>query len=57
MDRKRYGAIMLAASIVYGALIGLLAALDSGAVVPVAIIGGALIGLGWALYGSVTRPE
>lgn len=57
MDRKRYGSIMLAASIVYGALIGLLAVLDSGALVPAAIVGGALIGVGWALYGSVTRPE
>ena len=55
MDRKLYGSIMLAASIVYGALIGLLAVLDSGALVPAAIIGGAVIGLGWALSGSVTR--
>lgn len=51
MSRRQLGAIMLALSIVYGGLIGLLAVLGSGAVSAVAIIGGTIVGLGWALSG------
>lgn len=55
MDPKRYHAAMLVATIVYGSAIGLLAMLAPDSMIVVAIAGGALVAIGWALAGSVTR--
>lgn len=54
MNKHIYRTVMLALSLVFAALIAILALLGSGAIGPVAGVGGVLLGLGWALYGVLT---
>ncbi|MFF4617093.1 hypothetical protein [Nonomuraea jabiensis] len=55
MTQKTYLRLMLALTMVYGVVIALLALLQTGGVGVVAIAGGIIVGLGWALTGIVAR--
>ncbi|MFI6100171.1 hypothetical protein ACIA8G_31885 [Lentzea sp. NPDC051213] len=51
MTKKKSGLVLLILSMVYAAVIALLAVSGSGALTVVAIAGGALLGIGWATVG------
>ncbi|MBB5778667.1 hypothetical protein AB0K16_16495 [Nonomuraea jabiensis] len=55
MTQKTYLRLMLALTVVYGVVIALLALLQTGGVGVVAIVGGLVVGLGWALTGIVAK--
>ncbi|MFG6192229.1 hypothetical protein [Nonomuraea sp. JJY05] len=55
MTQKTYLRLMLALTVVYGVVIALLALLQTGGVGVVAIVGGLVVGLGWALTGVVAK--
>ncbi|MEW1842247.1 hypothetical protein AB0392_30260 [Nonomuraea angiospora] len=55
MNQKTYLRLMLALTVVYGVVIALLALLGTGGVGVVAIVGGVVVGLGWALTGVVAK--
>ena len=58
MTQKTYLRLMLALTMVYGVVIALLALLQTGGVGVVAIVGGLIVGLGWALTGIIAqRPS
>ena len=56
MNNKKYSALMLALSMIYGAIVAVLAVTGSSALEIVAIIGGAIIGIGW-VSASVLAPQ
>ncbi|MEV4011847.1 hypothetical protein AB0J35_15200 [Nonomuraea angiospora] len=55
MTQKTYLRLMLALTVVYGVVIALLALLQTGGVGVVAIVGGLIVGLGWALTGVLAK--
>ncbi|MGW0196690.1 hypothetical protein [Nonomuraea sp. NPDC003201] len=55
MTQKTYPRLMLALTVVYGLVIALLALLQTGGVGIVAIVGGVIVGLGWALTGLLAK--
>lgn len=55
MNQKTYLRLMLALSVIYGMLIALLAVLQTGGIGVVAIVGGLVLALGWALSGIVAK--
>ncbi|WP_431927509.1 hypothetical protein [Nonomuraea jabiensis] len=55
MTQKTYLRLMLALTMVYGVVIALLALLQTGGVGVVAIVGGLIVGLGWALTGIIAK--
>ncbi|MBE1591531.1 hypothetical protein ACFPOI_13395 [Nonomuraea angiospora] len=55
MNQKTYLRLMLALTVVYGVVIALLALLETGGVGVVAIVGGVVVGLGWALTGVLAK--
>ncbi|MEV6030110.1 hypothetical protein AB0L65_03115 [Nonomuraea sp. NPDC052116] len=55
MTQKTYPRLMLALTVIYGLVIALLALLQTGGVGIVAIVGGVIVGLGWALTGILTK--
>jgi hypothetical protein len=57
MNKDLFRRIMLALSVVYGLLVGALAMLDDDATGLVAIIGAAVIGVLWTVFGMVGRPK
>ncbi|MBO2453015.1 hypothetical protein J4573_38395 [Actinomadura barringtoniae] len=56
MNKDLFRRIMLALSICYGVLVGVMAMFDSGATGLVAIIGAIVIGILWTLFGMFSRP-
>jgi len=57
MNKDLFRRIMLALSVIYGVLVGVLAMVDSGATGLVAIIGAIVIGLLWTAFGMIGRPD
>ncbi|TWP50707.1 hypothetical protein FKR81_19045 [Lentzea tibetensis] len=57
MDRKKINAVLVILSMVYGAVVGTLAAVGSSAMILVAIIGGALLGISWASVGYLAAQQ
>ncbi|WP_330270250.1 hypothetical protein OG205_23500 [Lentzea sp. NBC_00516] len=57
MTRKKSGLVLLILSMVYAAVIALLAVADSSLLTPVAIAGGALLGIGWATVGYLSNQK
>ncbi|MEV0236596.1 hypothetical protein [Nonomuraea sp. NPDC050786] len=55
MNQKTYLRLMLILTIAYGVLIAALAMLGIGNVALVAIVGGLVVGLGWALTAVVAK--
>ncbi|MFI7125200.1 hypothetical protein ACIBQ1_05860 [Nonomuraea sp. NPDC050153] len=55
MNQKTYLRLMLALSMIYGVVIALLAVLQTGGLGVVAIVGGLVVALGWALTGVVAK--
>ncbi|MER5998751.1 hypothetical protein ABT120_09275 [Nonomuraea angiospora] len=55
MTQKTYPRLMLALTVIYGLVIALLALLQTGGVGLVAIVGGVIVGLGWALTGILAK--
>ncbi|MET9249819.1 hypothetical protein ACIHFD_13960 [Nonomuraea sp. NPDC051941] len=55
MTQKTYPRLMLALTVIYGLVIALLALLQTGGVGVVAIVGGVIVGLGWALTGILAK--
>jgi hypothetical protein len=55
MTQKTYLRLMLALTVIYGVVIALLAVLQTGGVGVAAIVGGLVVGLGWALTGIVAK--
>ncbi|MEU6785648.1 hypothetical protein ABZ912_41210 [Nonomuraea angiospora] len=55
MTQKTYLRLMLALTMVYGVVIALLTLLQTGGVGVAAIVGGVIVGLGWALTGVLTK--
>jgi uncharacterized membrane protein YgdD (TMEM256/DUF423 family) len=51
MTQKHISAVLLILSMVYGTGVGVLAVTGSSALTVVAMIGGALLGIGWATVG------
>ncbi|MFI6326268.1 hypothetical protein ACIBG8_52720 [Nonomuraea sp. NPDC050556] len=51
MNKNLYRSIMLALSILYGALIAILALVGTGNLGVIAAVGAVVLGAGWALYG------
>ncbi|GAA3532423.1 hypothetical protein GCM10022419_009360 [Nonomuraea rosea] len=54
MNQKSYRRLMLALTLVFGALIAVLALLQIGDIGIVAAVGGIILGLGWALTAVLT---
>ena len=57
MTRKKSGLVLLILSMVYAAVIALLAVSGSSALTAVAIAGGALLGIGWATVGYLSNQK
>lgn len=57
MDRKKINTVLVILSMIYGAVVGTLAAVGSGALTLVAIIGGALLGISWASVGYLAAQK
>ncbi|MEU0883305.1 hypothetical protein ABZ345_32255 [Lentzea sp. NPDC005914] len=57
MTRKKSSLVLLILSMVYAAVVGLLAVTDSSALTAVAIAGGALLGIGWATSGYLSNQR
>ncbi|MFC5183945.1 hypothetical protein [Actinomadura harenae] len=57
MDRSAAFRLMTAASVIYGLAVGLVASISGGLTAPVASVGAALIGVGWALAAFFARPS
>ncbi|MGW6933138.1 hypothetical protein ACWGE0_23985 [Lentzea sp. NPDC054927] len=57
MTKKKSGLVLLILSMVYAAVIALLAVSDSSALTAVAIAGGALLGIGWATVGYLSAQK
>lgn len=55
MDPKSSSRALVTLSLAYGITIGILAALDSSATTPVAIIGALLLGVLWAVRGMLLK--
>ncbi|WP_433440179.1 hypothetical protein [Nonomuraea sp. CA-141351] len=55
MNRKTYLRLMLALTMTYGFLIAALSMLGIGDIGLVAIVGGLVVGLGWALSSVVVK--
>ncbi|MFC4113079.1 hypothetical protein [Nonomuraea zeae] len=53
MNQKSYLRLMLALTLIFGASIAVLALLQVGDIGIVAAVGGIILGLGWALAGTV----
>jgi hypothetical protein len=53
MNKNLFRTVMLALSLIFAALVGILSILEAGSITTVAAVGGVLLGLGWALYGVV----
>ncbi|MFG1702570.1 hypothetical protein ACFLIM_05200 [Nonomuraea sp. M3C6] len=57
MNQKTYLRLMLVLTLVFGAVIALLALLDIGNIGIVAAAGGIVVGLGWALTSVVSTKR
>ena len=57
MTKKKSGLVLLILSMVYGAVIALLAVAGSSALTTVAIAGGAVLGIGWATVGYLSAQK
>ena len=57
MTRKKSGLVLLILTLVYAAVIALLAVAESSALTAVAIAGGALLGIGWATVGYLSNQK
>ncbi|MGI5502029.1 hypothetical protein [Lentzea sp. CA-135723] len=55
--KKKSSLVLLILSMVYAAVIALLAVADSTALTAVAIAGGALLGIGWATVGYLNAQK
>ncbi|MFD4670048.1 hypothetical protein ACFWNN_09955 [Lentzea sp. NPDC058450] len=55
--KKKSSLVLLILSMVYAAVIALLAVADSAALTAVAIAGGALLGIGWATVGYLNAQK
>lgn len=57
MNRKRLSVLMVVASMLFGMTVAVLAVTGSDAVGLVAMIGGGILGIGWAAISMVTTKE
>ncbi|WP_153261696.1 hypothetical protein [Nonomuraea phyllanthi] len=57
MNQKAYLRMMLVVTVAYGVLIALLAMFGVGGIGVVAIVGGIIVGLGWALTGVLAKRD
>jgi hypothetical protein len=57
MTKRKSSLVLLVLSMVYGAVIALLAVTGSSALTVVAIAGGALLGIGWAVVGYLSTQK
>jgi len=57
MTKRKSSLVLLVLSMVYGAVIALLAVAGSGALTVVAIAGGALLGICWAVVGYLSTQK
>ncbi|MFD9706011.1 hypothetical protein [Lentzea sp. NPDC059081] len=57
MTKRKSSLVLLVLSMVYGAVIALLAITGSEALSVVAIAGGAVLGIGWAVVGYLSSQK